>query len=1012
MLGRRAVFAHRPVQLLRVGPSDRTMDGPFSMGAQDLKKPPWMIGDKEKAQLFAPEAVTANILCYQILLDSKTLTHSLLMPAIAHLIGYQPNSGASRPAPPSQPELDSIKKGNRGDYYPLAHLLGRCQLKFGLLVTNTLARQRAHIPLLCEPHLLGADEASSSLGFLGDQVLSVDKLQEVRRFHLSLMYLLYTQNLADPDSAAFREFCDQPLPLDLLLVPLTAASTPRQESHPTVDLQYGQVYYNGDERTFVEYSMLDCFLTTWPAVPYDRFVHHPGAILRTTYSPALYSFLDRTPGEGLHTMLTLKRELKPNKSTGDTGDPHTASNKSLALPPMPSPDSPSSVDIESKGEGEESYRISMGSYISERWGITDVHDQGALLLVAPLTFKVAFASDSLPTASRNVLHCALAPTKTAEDARTAPGRKLHPALTSVLPWTLHDANFMAHLPAILVSVNRRLGAMALHFDIALFPERLKRLRAFSAPPGGPMEWEYDVDGLDSPHNTALKLPDLVCLPPPLSLVSLEEALTLPSADKHNYERLETLGDTVLKFAVSTYLFMTMPNASEGEMSLAKSRLVSNRFLAYTARSSWVHDASFQYALILDLKKPTLRPRANIPMKGRADLCESTLAHFFLQCGLDGARAYLCWLDNDFSNLIFYVEVEERQGDRGMHIKPPLGWFTRASTLASATPPSSPASSYPSPSASSSPLKDMLNELVDAYSNSNSFSLHPMFLDPNFGQLPSLGYTFKRKHLLATAFTHTSAKQRPTGQTFERLEFLGDACLDMIFVAKLFHHSQKTPGQISELRASLTNNSTYAFLAVLLGLHSHLICDSFEVQRDVKRYLHNLHQLTKDLNQEGNLSCLLGHSIVRKIHIPAALADLFEAVAGAIFLDLDKDFRKFCQIFLPLIDPLIAAQARSPLRLVPTMELSTLMQKHRCIGLQIFREGGLLQAVWHNLELVKLPVTTTVKQDQSQLAAQLVQLFKERTFLWQEHCDCQLVRDAKSSGPQPGNAPLSPNTDNL
>jgi len=51
----------------------------------------------------------------------------------------------------------------------------------------------------------------------------------------------------------------------------------------------------------------------------------------------------------------------------------------------------------------------------------------------------------------------------------------------------------------------------------------------------------------------------------------------------NYERLEFLGDAILQFMISDHLYRFFPNMREGEMSKARSRLVSKPALSYIIR---------------------------------------------------------------------------------------------------------------------------------------------------------------------------------------------------------------------------------------------------------------------------------------------------------------------------------------------------------------------------------------------------------------------------------------------
>ena len=66
----------------------------------------------------------------------------------------------------------------------------------------------------------------------------------------------------------------------------------------------------------------------------------------------------------------------------------------------------------------------------------------------------------------------------------------------------------------------------------------------------------------------------------------------------------------------------------------------------------------------------------------------------------------------------------------------------------------------------------------------------------------LGYQFKNQNLIAEALTHKSSKQPYNN---ERLEFLGDAVLDLIVGEYLFHEfTAVAEGELSKLRASLVN----------------------------------------------------------------------------------------------------------------------------------------------------------------------------------------------------------------
>lgn len=83
----------------------------------------------------------------------------------------------------------------------------------------------------------------------------------------------------------------------------------------------------------------------------------------------------------------------------------------------------------------------------------------------------------------------------------------------------------------------------------------------------------------------------------------------------------------------------------------------------------------------------------------------------------------------------------------------------------------------------------------------------------------LGYQFKDQNLIIEALTHKSSKQTYNN---ERLEFLGDAVLDLIVGEYLYHEFKEVAeGELSKLRASLVNEKSFEKLARLLHLGEHI-----------------------------------------------------------------------------------------------------------------------------------------------------------------------------------------------
>lgn len=116
---------------------------------------------------------------------------------------------------------------------------------------------------------------------------------------------------------------------------------------------------------------------------------------------------------------------------------------------------------------------------------------------------------------------------------------------------------------------------------------------------------------------------------------------------------------------------------------------------------------------------------------------------------------------------------------------------------------------------------------------------------------TLGYVFKDKKLIIEALTHKSYKQPYDN---ERLEFLGDAVLDLIVGEYLFNKFKKSDeGKLSKIRASLVNETGFDKLARSLNLGEYI-------------FLSNAEQ-----NNGGREK-------------PSLLSNAFEAVIGAIYLE--------------------------------------------------------------------------------------------------------------------------------
>jgi len=122
----------------------------------------------------------------------------------------------------------------------------------------------------------------------------------------------------------------------------------------------------------------------------------------------------------------------------------------------------------------------------------------------------------------------------------------------------------------------------------------------------------------------------------------------------------------------------------------------------------------------------------------------------------------------------------------------------------------------------------------------------------------LGYQFKNKDLIIEALTHKSYKKVFNN---ERLEFLGDAVLNLIVGEFLFHKFPSShEGELSKIRASLVNEKGFTKLAIAINLGDYI-------------YLSEAEERNKGREKASILS------------------DAFEAIMGAVYIESGLEILK-------------------------------------------------------------------------------------------------------------------------
>lgn len=136
------------------------------------------------------------------------------------------------------------------------------------------------------------------------------------------------------------------------------------------------------------------------------------------------------------------------------------------------------------------------------------------------------------------------------------------------------------------------------------------------------------------------------------------------------------------------------------------------------------------------------------------------------------------------------------------------------------------------------------------------------------KLKELGITIKNDELLDTALTHSSYSNEHESSNYERLEFLGDAVLELITSEYFYLNTSYSEGEMSKIRASY-------------------VCEEA------------LYNYAKDISLEQFIR--VGHGQEKNIN-SAIVADVFESLLAVIYLENNLEVVK--NFALTLILPYI------------------------------------------------------------------------------------------------------------
>ncbi|EXJ81721.1 hypothetical protein A1O1_07786 [Capronia coronata CBS 617.96] len=379
---------------------------------------------------------------------------------------------------------------------------------------------------------------------------------------------------------------------------------------------------------------------------------------------------------------------------------------------------------------------------------------------------------------------------------------------------------------------------------------------------------------------------------------VSEALTLPRVATRNYQRLEFIGDDLLKFYASIQVFVDNPNHPESLLTLARERIVSNARLQQATRTLGLDQFLTQHRFsgaewTAGVTKEEIPEgssvKTHLSSKVLADVIEALIG----AASLDGAKS--------LKSTSFLEEKVIRALQLFIDEIP---WRRLSENIARV------------------PIMDNSDMNIEPFKPVESL----------------IGYTFDHRALLAEALTQSWLGGQVS--SYDRLEFLGDAVLDHIVKTKLFHSPlHLDPEQMTLRRHALVSHATLAFFA----FQASYTCTAYEldtdpftretVDRQSTRTVYLFDHIRRIGNREDPVrreTTLAAYDDVRDdiIHVlkqgrkfpwsdllhigaPKTYSDVIESVLGAVFIDSRGDLEACTRIldalgFMDLVKRFAAA----------------------------------------------------------------------------------------------------------
>lgn len=363
----------------------------------------------------------------------------------------------------------------------------------------------------------------------------------------------------------------------------------------------------------------------------------------------------------------------------------------------------------------------------------------------------------------------------------------------------------------------------------------------------------------------------------------EEQINFQAGMGNNYERLEFLGDCFLKLATTVSLYTLIPDKNEFDYHVERMCLICNKNLFNNALDTkleeYIRSQQFDrrtwYPQGLTLKRGKKNNTKNtrsvhaLADKSIADVCEALIGASYLTA------------QKDHGNFDMAIQAVTAVVKNKNH---PMQAYTEYYAA------------YKMPDWQKAPATPMQLDMAKRVAN-------------------KMGYQFKYPRLLRSAFMHPSyPRSYEHLPSYQRLEFLGDALLDMACVDYLFNrYPGADPQWLTEHKMAIVSNQFLGCLAVSLGFHRLMVAFNSLLTSQVADYVQDITsalELARDQAVEAGKSPddFARNYWVAARQPPKCLPDLVEAYVGAVFVDSGYDYDTVRDFFTTHVLPYFADMA--------------------------------------------------------------------------------------------------------